>query len=345
MRALVIIPALKPDNRLCQLIQNIKESQNFNLDVLVVNDGSPKSYQPIFTSLKKEWQIPILTHPSNLGKGQAIKTALTWLLQEHETYEVAITADADGQHRLEDIEKCLVAWQNNSDAIIFGSRNFSQDIPLRSKFGNITTSLLLRGVTGTSIQDTQTGLRAIPAQYFKAFSAITGDRFNYEMNTILYCVNQQIPIVEVPIATIYLNDNASSHFRLLHDSFSIYGSFLKLAGLKILRYGLDFSLFLLLLQTLSTNPLVLAFIFLLSRSLADLATLPLRKKALAALSPSQPLLRRSLLTRALLNMILTLLFTLLQSQLPYGPLAIKIGVESLCFLLSIILPRKYRFYT
>ncbi len=57
--------------------------------------------------------------------------------------------------------------------------------------------------------------------------AISGERFEYETRMLIEAQKRGWPILSQPIATIYIEENASSHFRVLADSVAIYSVFLK----------------------------------------------------------------------------------------------------------------------
>ena len=59
---------------------------------------------------------------------------------------------------------------------------------------------------------------------------VPGDRYEYEMNVLMELVRRDVPILEMEIETIYIDNNASSHFRPVRDSFRIYGQILKGIG-------------------------------------------------------------------------------------------------------------------
>jgi len=73
-----------------------------------------------------------------------------------------------------------------------------------------------------TISDTQTGLRAIPRDVLKVLVDVYGDRFEYETNMLLAFKQNGIPFDEVKIRTVYIEENKSSHFRVIHDSWRIY---------------------------------------------------------------------------------------------------------------------------
>ena len=104
-----------------------------------------------------------------------------------------------------------------------GCRDFNQaDVPARSSFGNKTTSAIFKIFVGMTISDTQTGLRAIPRTVLETLVDVYGDRFEYETNMLLAFKQYGIPFDEVKIRTVYIEENKSSHFRVIHDSWRIY---------------------------------------------------------------------------------------------------------------------------
>ena len=135
----VIIPAYEPDEKLIGLVEKLNQAEL--LPIIVVDDGSDKAvYGSIFEKVR-ELGATVLTHAVNMGKGRGLKTAFNHCINEYEGIVGVVTADSDGQHRVEDIQKCKEALLDNPHALILGVRDFNKDgIPARSVFGNKTTS-------------------------------------------------------------------------------------------------------------------------------------------------------------------------------------------------------------
>ena len=120
--------------------------------------------------------------------------------------------------------------------LTLGVRDFSQaDVPLRSSTGNRITSAVFKIFVGMTISDTQTGLRAIPRANLEILNNVWGDRFEYETNMLLALKENSIPFDEVKIRTVYIEENKSSHFRVIHDSWRIY----KLILAHFFRYAIS----------------------------------------------------------------------------------------------------------
>ena len=83
--------------------------------------------------------VQLLRHAVNLGKGAALKTAFNHVLCTYPELAGVVTADADGQHHPDDIERVAETLLARPDALVLGARTFGEDVPLRSRFGNIAT--------------------------------------------------------------------------------------------------------------------------------------------------------------------------------------------------------------
>ena len=222
-RIYIVIPAYEPDEKLIALLDELKEKTDFRL--IVVNDGSKPDKQPIFKEAEK--RAVLLVHEVNKGKGAALRTAFTYLRDNVEPGYGVITADADGQHTTEDIKACAAALKAHPDRLIMGCRRFKGDIPLRSRFGNNLTKAVFKFAAGVGVSDTQTGLRSFSSALTDFMIGLKGDRYEFEMNMLLEAARYGIGFFEVPIETIYINDNKSSHFNPVKDSLRIYKDILK----------------------------------------------------------------------------------------------------------------------
>lgn len=216
----ILIPAYKPDNQLTMLIERLIEKGI--TEIIVVDDGSGPEHESIFGEVRKNKACKLCTHAVNLGKGRAIKTGLNFAVENYPGLVGVVTADADGQHLAEDILKVknkLIEFPRN---FILGCRSFDKNIPLRSKLGNEITKKVFHVLTGVKVSDTQTGLRGIPSGYIAECLKLDGERYEYEINMLASCGKNRISIKEVPIATVYIDQNRSSHFNPVLDSIKIY---------------------------------------------------------------------------------------------------------------------------
>ena len=225
MKPVIIIPALNPDEKLIKLVKKLKKS---SLPIVIINDGSKEECNAIFDTLESKFQCDIFKHIKNLGKGAAIKTGIRYVSARYSESCGYVTADADGQHAADDILKVAEALEKNLDSLILGSRNFSEtNVPFKSRWGNRITSTVFLICVGKRCLDTQTGLRGIPKEFTHICLSVPGDRFEYEMNMLLEFARNKISFVHVPIATIYLENNKSSHFNPIIDSVRIYFNIFK----------------------------------------------------------------------------------------------------------------------
>ena len=234
MNVSVVLPSLDPDEKLTAVIDGLLE-YGFR-DIILVNDGSKPENLHYFTDAAAAHpEITLLTHEVNRGKGAALKTAFTWFQANRPEGKGVVTVDGDNQHHPADTRACT-EYMLETGHVTLGCRDFTlPDVPPRSRFGNHTTSLVFKLFCGMVISDTQTGLRAIPRDAVEVFNSVSGDRFEYETNMLLAMKTNGIPFDEVKIRTVYIEENKSSHFHVIKDSWRIY----KLILAHFFRYTLS----------------------------------------------------------------------------------------------------------
>lgn len=219
-RISVIIPSLNPDEKLMNTVQGLLDI-GFS-DIILVDDGSDADTLSYFPDPEQYPEVTILHHPYNRGKGAALRTAFRYVLRERPDSQGVVTADADGQHLPHDIV-ATVERMLEENKVVLGCRDFNlPGVPKRSRFGNHTTSTVMKLLCGLSVSDTQTGLRAIPTRYLGTMLRVRGDRYEYETNMLLSFKQHHISFCEQTIETVYEDDNKRSHFRPVRDSLRVY---------------------------------------------------------------------------------------------------------------------------
>ena len=217
----VVLPSLDPDEKLVAVIDGLL-SYGFT-HIILVNDGSKKENLHYFEDAAAQHpEITLLHHEVNRGKGAALKTAFTWFLENCPDKEGVVTVDGDNQHHPEDTRNCALRMLETGK-VVLGCRDFNQpDEPSRSRHGNHITSWVFKVVCNMTISATQPGLRAIHRKDLEILNQVAGDRFEYETNMLLALKTNGIEFEEVKIRTVYIEENKSSHFRVVRDSWRIY---------------------------------------------------------------------------------------------------------------------------
>ncbi|MCR4963742.1 MAG: bifunctional glycosyltransferase family 2/GtrA family protein [Firmicutes bacterium] len=254
----ILIPAYNPPPALIDYVEQLIASGAKR--ILIVNDGSAPEYEPTFSRLEENAFCTVLRHPANQGKGAALKTGFRYYLQHYcDSFRGVVMADADGQHRIEDILHIESLLQEDAGEIILGCRDFDlPEVPWRSRFGNGLSGAVFRFLYGGSLRDTQTGLRGLPNKQLTWISELPGNRFEYEINMLIYCRKRNVALREVPISTIYFDNNAGSHFRTFRDVKPIFlalmSGLFEYAFSAICGGVVDLGIFLLLNAMLSDMP-------------------------------------------------------------------------------------------
>lgn len=221
--SVIVIPALEPGPELVELVSALRAE---GTEVLVVDDGSGPDWSALFDRCVDAGAR--VHHESlNRGKGAALRRAFRLVHDRFPDHGV-VTADADGQHTVGDIRRVQEALagveRSQTDALVLGVRDFSlPEVPARSRLGNAVSSAVLALVAGVRLGDTQTGLRGIPASRLEWARTVPGDRYEYEFSMLRQAARDGLPLTSVPIATVYLDANATSHFRPVRDSLRVLG--------------------------------------------------------------------------------------------------------------------------
>ena len=243
-RPLVLIPAYLPEPQLGSLVKQLASSAAIG-GIVIVDDGSGLPSRGAFTAFTNSEHVYVLTHAVNLGKGAALKTGLNFVACAFPNSAGIVTADADGQHSPEDILRVAAALCEHPDSLVLGTRSFNRTAPYRSRFGNRMTRVIMRAVTGQNLQDTQTGLRGIPMDFVPELLRLRSTAYDFELDMLLACQKTAREMYEVPISTIYIDGNRSSHFDPLRDSMRIYFVFVRFAAASLLTAAIDNGVFIL----------------------------------------------------------------------------------------------------
>ena len=141
--------------------------------MVVVNDGSNKSYNNIFSKIK---DAKVITYDTNMGKGYALKTGYKYIKEKYKKNYVVVTMDSDGQHDIKDALKLCNASLEDKKNLYIGKRIVYKKTPLKSRLGNTITRHIYRLVSKTEIYDTQTGLRAFTDEIMDFMLSVKGNR-------------------------------------------------------------------------------------------------------------------------------------------------------------------------
>ena len=237
MKIVIGIPAYNEEKNIAGLLIKLKK---ISQDIIVCNDGSNDLTGKIAEGLG----AIVIEHEKNLGYGSAIKSIF---LKAHEVNaDVLVTFDADGQHRIEDINVILEPIKNNIADVVIGSRflNNNQEIPEYRKIGIKAITKLTNVTGGTKITDSQSGFRAYSK---KVLEEIKPQESGMGISTEILIKAQKagFKITEVPITILYEGDT-STHNPISHGS-SVILSTLKYVAIDrpLVFYGIPGIIFLL----------------------------------------------------------------------------------------------------
>ena len=198
MRAsLVVIPTYNEAESIGTILDGLK---NLDVDVLVIDDGSPDGTADIV----RMHTIEVIERQGKQGLGSAYRTGFSIGIQRGYTY--IIEMDADGSHQVQDLQK-MMEWIGSADLLI-GSRwvedgaisNWSKFREYLSKSANTYANLLL----SLGVNDTTSGFRIYTTELLKKMEVLTirSEGYCFQIEMTRRAIARGGSIAEIPITFV-----------------------------------------------------------------------------------------------------------------------------------------------
>lgn len=199
----IIIPAYNESARIGSTLERILhfiQQQQWNAEVIVVNDGSHDETQAIVHKyMEKNANLRLLENPGNRGKGYAVRNGML-----HASGEILLFTDADLSSPIEEASKLFEAIGHGAD-IAIGSRWLRPDTqvrkqPLYRQLGSRGFNLALRIILRLPLKDTQCGFKAFTRSAAQlVFSPQRIERWGFDAEILYLGRKFGLKIEEVPV--------------------------------------------------------------------------------------------------------------------------------------------------
>ncbi|MEP7015510.1 MAG: glycosyltransferase family 2 protein [Verrucomicrobiota bacterium] len=197
-----LVPAFNEEKHIGDVVRRTRAKLNH---VLVVDDGSIDAT----AAEARTAGADVITHPKNVGKGEAIRTGLRHWQDRQFTWVLIL--DADAQHRPEEIDRFLKAPLSSDAKMFVGSRMADVTrMPLMRRMVNRYMSKKISRACGQIIPDTQCGFRMLHRDLIPEL-LVGADRFDYETEMLIKTSRKGLRIDSVPITTVYSDEVSSIH--------------------------------------------------------------------------------------------------------------------------------------
>ena len=239
MSVIVGIPAYNEEKNIAVIITRLKKITD---KIIVCDDGS----SDLTSKIAEELGAIVIKHEKNLGYGAAIRSI--FLKAKNLDCKILVTFDADGQHRVEDINKVINPINNGKSDIVIGSRfldDSEKEVPSYRKVGIKVITKITNASIKKQLTDSQSGFRAYSK---KVLDELTPLELGMGISTeiLIKASSKNFRISEVPIKIIYDGDT-STHNPITHGS-SVIISTIKYTSLQrpLTFYGIPSVIFLLI---------------------------------------------------------------------------------------------------
>ena len=242
MKVVIGIPAYNEEENIASIITKLQKITN---KIIVCNDGS----SDMTGEIAEKMGAIVINHPKNFGYGAGIKSI--FLKAREMSPDILVTFDADGQHRIEDIEKVMEPIVKGDADIVIGSRflDKSDNIPAYRRFGISTITKMTNIATKQKITDSQSGFRAYNKKSLNELN-LSERGMGISTEILIKADKKELKIVEVPIKILYEGDT-STHNPVEHGTSVILSTmkfvsiehplkFYGVTGLGFLSAGLFF---------------------------------------------------------------------------------------------------------
>jgi glycosyltransferase involved in cell wall biosynthesis len=214
----VVIPAYNEGPTIFRVVADVKRA---GYKVVVVDDGSSDAT----ADHAGEAGAAVITHPFNLGQGAALQTGIDYALAQPAQY--IATFDADGQHRVSDIEHLVDALIRERADFALGSRFLGQapNLPPLRRLMLQAATAFTRLTTGLQVTDTHNGLRAMTRRGAAAIK-LQQNRMAHASEYLDQVARSGLRYVEQPVAIEYTayslakGQNAGGAVFILFDLFA-----------------------------------------------------------------------------------------------------------------------------
>jgi glycosyltransferase involved in cell wall biosynthesis len=207
LRVAVVIPAL---NEGASIGEVVRGTRRFVPTVLVVDDGSSDGTG----ARANEARAEVVTHPANLGKGTAIRTGLSIVLERGYTH--VLLMDGDGQHVAADVPALLAVASRPDVDVVIGERSFDRArMPRARYYSNVLGSRVLSWLIGRRVRDSQCGFRVLRCAPLRDMT-LTSIGYEIETELLIKLARRGARFAGVPITLTY--DGHVSKLRPVRDT-------------------------------------------------------------------------------------------------------------------------------
>jgi glycosyltransferase involved in cell wall biosynthesis len=192
----VIVPVFNERNTVVEVLRRMRRvSLPVDLQVVVVDDGSTDGTAQILAALEDS-TVEVVRHPSNQGKGAAIRTGLTRVRGD-----LVLIQDADLEYDPEDWPRLLRPVLRGRTSVVYGSRFAGEGGSMRASdwVGNRLLSLATNLLYNTSLSDMECGYKLFTRKVLDDLT-IESDRFDFEPEITAKVLRRGHRIYEVPVS-------------------------------------------------------------------------------------------------------------------------------------------------
>jgi len=210
LKIIIGIPAFNEEKNIAGIITKLADITD---TIIVCNDGS----SDLTSDIAEKMGAFVINHEKNLGYGAAIRSI--FLKAKELDGDILVTFDADGQHRIEDIEKVTKPIIDQEVDLVIGSRFLDEsekEVPQYRKVGIKVITKITNASIKKQLTDSQSGFRAYSKKVVNELNP-SESGMGISTEILIKASAKNFRISEVPIKITYFGDT-STHNPITHGS-------------------------------------------------------------------------------------------------------------------------------
>jgi len=222
----ILMPVYNEAHTIREIIERVKATplDGLRKELVIVDDGSTDGTREVLQGLVQTDEQKVYFHAQNMGKGAALRTALTYA-----TGDIIIIQDADLEYDPREYTELVAPILEGRADVVYGSRLTGGKVARAFNFwhyiGNKLLTLVTNILYNAILSDMETCYKVFRADVIKNIQ-IKSNRFDFEPEITAKVLKRRHKLYEMPIS-YYGRDFSEGKKITWRDGFSAVWALVK----------------------------------------------------------------------------------------------------------------------
>ncbi len=196
----ILMPVYNESQTIREIIERVEavDLGDVRKELIIVDDGSRDGTRDVLDKVRKDSSHKVYFHAHNMGKGAALRTALTYAVGE-----IIIIQDADLEYDPAEYNELIKPILEGRADVVYGSRLSGAKVARAFNFwhyiGNKMLTLITNVLYNSILSDMETCYKVFRADVIKNIQ-IKSNRFDFEPEITAKVLKRKHKLYEMPIS-------------------------------------------------------------------------------------------------------------------------------------------------